>query len=79
MTQVVSLRMKPEKVAAVDRKAADSGLDRTKYILRLVDKDLARPTVKSRRRFASVHLLGKFRSQGSSSAQVQAALTAAGW
>ena len=76
MTNVVSLRMPPKKVAAVDRRAADSGLDRTKYILRLVDQDLAKPAPKSKRRFASLHLLGKFQSQGSSNAQIRAALKA---
>jgi hypothetical protein len=66
--------MPPEKVAAIDRRAADSGLDLTKYLLRLVDQDLARPARRSKRRFASVHLLGRFRSRGSSNAQVRAAL-----
>jgi hypothetical protein len=46
--------MPSEKVAAIDRRAADSGLDRTK------------------------HLLGRFRSRGSSNAQVRAALCAQG-
>ncbi len=76
MTHVVSLRMPPKKVAAVDQRAADSGLDRTKYILRLVDQDLAKPAPKSKRRFASIHLLGNFKSQGSSNAQIRAALKA---
>jgi hypothetical protein len=76
MTQVISLRMPPKKVAAIDRRAVDSGLDRTKYILALVDRDLAQTPPKSKRRFASVHLLGKFRSQGSTNAQVRAALKA---
>ena len=70
--------MPPEKVAALDRRATDSGLDRTKYVLRLVDQDLARAVPKSRRRFASLHLLGRFRSQGSSNARVRAALRAQG-
>jgi hypothetical protein len=74
MTNVVSLRMRPEKVAAIDRRAADSGLNRTKYLLRLVEEDLARPTPTARRRFASRHLLGQFRSQGSTNAQVRAAV-----
>jgi hypothetical protein len=65
-----------KKVAALDRRAADSGLDRTRYLLRLVDQDLLRPAPKSRRRFASEHLLGKFRSQGSTNAAVRAALRA---
>jgi hypothetical protein len=76
MTRVVSLRMPLEKVAALDRRAADSGLDRTGYLLRLVEEDLLRPAPKSRRRFASAHLLGKFVSQGSTNAAVRAALKA---
>ena len=78
MTQVISLRMPPAKVAAIDQRAAGFGLDRTKYLLRLVDEDLARPAPKSKRRFASVHLLGRFRSQGSSNAAVRAALKSRG-
>jgi hypothetical protein len=65
-------------MAAIDRRAADSGLDRTRYLLGLVEQDLARPLAKSKRRFASAHLLGKFRSRGSSNAQVRAALKARG-
>jgi hypothetical protein len=68
--------MPVKKVAALDRRAADSGLNRTKYLLRLVDQDLARPTPESRRRFASTHLLGKFHSQGSTNAAARAALKA---
>jgi hypothetical protein len=74
MTRVVSLRMPHKKVAAIDRRAADAGLDRTKYLLRLVYADLAQSAPKSPRRFASLHLLGKFRSKGSTNADVRAAL-----
>ncbi len=63
-----------KQVAALDRRAADSGLDRTKYLLRLVEEDLSGPAPKSRRRFASKHLLGRFPSQGSTNAAVRAAL-----
>ncbi len=76
MTEVVSLRMPSDKVAAIDRRAADSGLDRSKYLLRLVEQDLARPAPKFKRRFASMHLLGKFRSSGSSNAAVRAVMRA---
>jgi hypothetical protein len=76
MTQVISLRMPPRKLAELDRKAADSGMDRSKYLLRLLDDDLARPTTESKRRFASLHLIGNFKSKGSSNAQVRAALKA---
>jgi hypothetical protein len=76
MTNVVSLRVPSDKLTALDRRAADAGLDRTKYLLKLVEEDLARPVRVSRRRFASTHLLGKFRSQGSSNVQVRSALKA---
>jgi hypothetical protein len=68
--------MPPDKVAAIDRRAADSGSDRTGYLLRLVDQDLACIAPKSKRRFASLHLLGRYHSQGSSNIQVRAALKA---
>ncbi len=74
MTQVVSFRMPLRKLAAVDRRAADAGLDRTRYILRLVEQDLTRATPMGGRRFASAHLLGKFQSSGSTNAAVRAAL-----
>ena len=76
MTHVVSVRMPPRKVAAIDRRAANSGLDRTKYLLRLVDKDLAGPAPKLKQKFASGHLLGRFRSKGSTNAEVRAAMKA---
>ncbi len=76
MTHVVSLRMPVKQVAALDQRAADSGLDRTKYLLRLVEQDLSRPASKSRRRFASAHLLGKFPAQGSRNAAARRALKA---
>ena len=70
------MRMPKTKIAALDRRAADAGLDRTQYLLRLLDQDLAKPANGSNRRFASVHLLGKFRSQGSTNVEVRAALKA---
>jgi hypothetical protein len=76
MTQVVSLRMPSDKVAAIDRRAADAGVDRTKYLLRIVEEHLAEPQPKSRRRFGSTHLIGKFRSKGSTNAEIRAALRA---
>jgi hypothetical protein len=76
MTRIVSFRMPAQKVAAVDRRAADAGLDRTRYLLQLVEQDLARTTRKTKRRFASSHLLGRFRSTGSSNPRVRAALKA---
>ena len=76
MTHVVSLRVPRDTVAAIDRRAADRGLNRTKYLLRLVQEDLGRPAPKSKRRFVCRHLLGRFHSKGSSNAKVRAALKA---
>lgn len=78
MTEVISLRMPPEKIVALDRRAANAGLDRSKYLLRLVDEDLAVQKNKKRRRFASGKLLGKFSSAGSTNEKVHAALKARG-
>jgi hypothetical protein len=74
MTRVVSLRMPQKTVAEIDRRAADEGIARTMYLLKLVDADLARKSPKTKRRFASSHLLGKFFSKGSTNAQIRAAL-----
>lgn len=74
MTEVISLRMSPGKLAELDRKAADSGLDRSKYLTRVIEADLAAPRRKVKRQFASGHLLGKFKSAGSSNVEVRAAL-----
>jgi hypothetical protein len=68
--------MPVKKVVALDRRAADAGLNRTKYLLLLVEQDLGRPPPHSRRRFASTHLLGKFHSQGSTNAAVRTAVKA---
>ena len=68
--------MPSETVAAIDQRAANSGLGRSKYLLRLVEQDLAHPAPKSRRRFASAHLIGRFHSSGSSNAAVRAAMKA---
>ncbi|HZR16958.1 MAG TPA: hypothetical protein VFE51_06490 [Verrucomicrobiae bacterium] len=74
MTQVISVRIPAQKVAAIDRRAADEGLDRTKYLLKLVEQDLAQRNRRLKRRFASSHLLGKFHSRGSSNAEIRRAL-----
>jgi hypothetical protein len=76
MTQVISVRMRSEKLAALDRRAADEGLNRSRYLLRLVEEDLARPKRAAKRCFASTQLLGKFHSLGSTNAQVRSALKA---
>lgn len=74
MTHVISVRVPPAKLAELDRRAKASGLDRSKYVMRLIEEDLAVRAPKTKRRFESSHLLGKFQSKGSSNAQVRAAL-----
>jgi hypothetical protein len=74
MTQVISVRLPSEKVAAIDRRATESGLNRTKYLMLLVDEDLAQRRRQAKRRFASTHLLGRFQSKGSSNSAVRSAL-----
>jgi metal-responsive CopG/Arc/MetJ family transcriptional regulator len=76
MTEVISIRMPPETLAELDRRAADSGVDRSKYLMRLVTEDIQEPAPKMKRKFASAHLIGKFQSSGSSNAQVRSALRA---
>jgi hypothetical protein len=61
-------------LAEVDRRAADAGLDRTGYLLRLLENGAAQPPGRQRRAFKSKHLLGRFKSLGSSNDKVRAAL-----
>jgi hypothetical protein len=74
MTRIVSLRIPVRKLAEVDRRAADAGLDRTGYLLRLLETDSASKPSGRRRSFKSKHLLGRFKSSGSSNEKVRAAM-----
>ena len=76
MTEVISLRLPSSKLAEIDRRASDSGLNRSKYLMQVLEENLAKRPPKAKRRFASKHLLGKFSSEGSSNAKVRAALKA---
>jgi len=74
MTRIISLRIPVRKLAEVDRRAADAGLDRTSYLLRLLEVGPASDSKRGRRAFKSNHLLGRFKSSGSSNEKVRAAL-----
>ena len=74
MTRIISLRIPVRKLAEVDRRAADAGLDRTGYLLRLLEAGSVSSSARGRRPFRSKHLLGRFKSSGSSNAKVRAAL-----
>jgi hypothetical protein len=77
MTRIVSLRIPVRKLAEVDRRAADAGLDRTSYLLRLIETGPTQKLTRKRRPFKSKHLLGRFKSSGSSNSKVRAAMKSA--
>jgi hypothetical protein len=74
MTRVISIRVPIRKLAEMDRRAAASGLGRTGYLLRLLDQDTSQAGPAKPRAFKSKHLLGRFKSSGSTNAKVRAAL-----
>lgn len=57
MTQVLSLRIKPELLAKAESRAAQLGLDRGKYVRELIEQDLARGDGK-RAKFGSEDFIG---------------------
>jgi hypothetical protein len=74
MTRIISLRIPVRKLAEMDRRAANAGLDRTSYLLRLIESGPKQEPLRKRRIFKSKHLFGRFKSSGSSNAKVRAAL-----
>ncbi len=60
MTKPFSVRARPSLISAIDGRAAQLGQDRTKYILTLVERDLAEAEKPGRHKFASDDLLGAF-------------------
>jgi hypothetical protein len=60
MSNVLTLRLSPAKLARVDRRAAELGRDRSGYVRALIDEDLHLPEGKRARRFASEDLIGAF-------------------
>lgn len=58
MTDVLTLRIPPQKLAKVDRRAAEMGQDRSGYIRSLIDEDLRTASKPSRHVFASEDLVG---------------------
>lgn len=74
MTRIISVRIPVRKLAEMDRRAANEGLDRTGYLLRLLERDTGQKTPAKGRRFKSRHLLGRFKSAGSTNAKIRVAL-----
>ena len=59
MTQVLTVRVPPDLIAKADRRAAELGLDRGKYVRSLIEQDVT-TTAKQRstRRFVSEDFIG---------------------
>jgi hypothetical protein len=62
MTKPFSIRARPSLISAMDARASRLGQDRTKYILTLVEHDLAEEQKPRQHKFASRDLSGAFRS-----------------
>jgi hypothetical protein len=60
MTRPFSLRARPSLLAAIDARAARTGQNRTKYILSVVERDLAEEEKPGKHKFASHDLIGAF-------------------
>lgn len=60
MSNVLTLRLPPAKLARVDRRAAELGRDRSGYVRALIDQDLEQPAGARPHRFASEDLIGAF-------------------
>jgi hypothetical protein len=58
MTQVLTVRVRPELLAKADARAAQLGLDRGKYVRDLIERDVSQPGIAPGRRFASEGFIG---------------------
>ena len=60
MTKPFSVRARPSLISEMDARAARLGQDRSKYILTLVQRDLADEEKPRKHKFASHDLIGAF-------------------
>ena len=59
MTQVLTVRVPPDLIAKADRRAAELGLDRGKYVRSLIEQDVtATAKRRSKRTFVSEDFIG---------------------
>ena len=59
MTQVLTVRVTPDLIAKADRRAAELGLDRGKYVRSLIEQDLtATAKPRAKRTFVSEDFIG---------------------
>ena len=59
MTQVLTVRVPPDLIAKADRRAAELGLDRGKYVRSLIEQDVTTTAkARSKRKFVSKGFIG---------------------
>ena len=58
MTQVLTVRVPPDLIARADRRAAELGLDRGKYVRSLIEQDVTTARPRSKRTFVSEDFIG---------------------
>ena len=59
MTQVLTVRVPPHLIAKADRRAAELGLDRGKYVRSLIEQDVTTTAKqRSKRKFVSEDFIG---------------------
>ena len=59
MTQVLTVRVPPDLIAQADRRAAELGLDRGKYVRSLIEQDVrTNGTRGAKRKFVSENFIG---------------------
>lgn len=56
MTKLLSIRVKPEILSAIEERSGELGCNRSQYIMELIQRDIGK--AKSRRRFSSEDLIG---------------------
>ena len=59
MTQILTVRVPPDLIAQADRRAAELGLDRGKYVRSLIEQDVRMNSTRgSKRKFVSENFIG---------------------
>lgn len=62
MTKLLSIRVKPELISAIDERSDEVGRNRSQYVLGLIQQDIEGARRRSGHRFASDDLIGAIRT-----------------
>jgi len=63
MTKILTVRMDPHLLSEAEARASRLGLDRAKYIRKLIQEDLSHADDRSGKRFASEDLAGMYEGE----------------